>query len=278
MNKKINDMAFSPIELVEDCLVDESRTKKFLFAINKHIKKGDIVADCGTGTGVMSLFAARAGAKKVYAVEYDSYVASVAKNNVIVNKYDKVIDVVQSDARTVQLPIKKPLNVFIMEMLTTGVVDEFQVQATNHFLEKKYIDESTVLIPFRHDTFVRIADFDYTKYGLSFTMLRHVWNSRKKYTMSKCVFFSKKELVNSLDFYKKNSIISDSTINFKVTKTGVINTLFFESETYVDKKPLLKIHMQSTLRLHTQLNQLRSRKIKKFQFALCINTVPGMEK
>lgn len=51
-------------------LKDEVRTVTYRNAIyhNKHLFKDKIVMDVGSGTGILSMFAARAGAKKVIAV------------------------------------------------------------------------------------------------------------------------------------------------------------------------------------------------------------------
>ena len=52
-------------------LKDEIRTKAYRDAIEKnpHLFKDKIVMDIGAGSGVLSMFAVKAGAKKVYAIE-----------------------------------------------------------------------------------------------------------------------------------------------------------------------------------------------------------------
>lgn len=52
-------------------LKDAIRTKAYMNAINKneHLFKDKIVLDVGSGTGVLSIFAAKSGAKHVYGIE-----------------------------------------------------------------------------------------------------------------------------------------------------------------------------------------------------------------
>ena len=51
-------------------LKDEVRTLTYKNAVyhNAHLFKNKVVMDVGSGTGILSLFAAKVGAKKVYAV------------------------------------------------------------------------------------------------------------------------------------------------------------------------------------------------------------------
>jgi protein arginine N-methyltransferase 1 len=53
---------------------DEMRTKAYFNAIvgNKHLFEDKVVLDVGCGSGILSVFAAKAGAKHVYAVDNSS--------------------------------------------------------------------------------------------------------------------------------------------------------------------------------------------------------------
>lgn len=56
----------------EEMLKDEVRTLSYRSSIyqNRHLFKDKIVLDVGCGTGILSMFAAKAGAKHVYGVSY----------------------------------------------------------------------------------------------------------------------------------------------------------------------------------------------------------------
>ena len=63
--------SYSHFGIHEEMLKDEVRTKSYMKAIdsNRHLFQDKVVLDVGAGLGILSMFAARAGAKKVYAVE-----------------------------------------------------------------------------------------------------------------------------------------------------------------------------------------------------------------
>lgn len=58
------------LSLIQEMLKDEVRTLTYRNSMyhNKHVFKDKIVLDVGSGTGILSMFAAKAGAKKVYGV------------------------------------------------------------------------------------------------------------------------------------------------------------------------------------------------------------------
>ena len=77
----------------KDMLEDHKRTGAYYQAVmqNRRQFEGKVVLDVGTGSGILALFAAKAGARKVYAVEATS-MAKFAKelvkhNEVSSNSY-----------------------------------------------------------------------------------------------------------------------------------------------------------------------------------------------
>ena len=65
-------------------LHDERRTGDYLAALAAAVRPSDVVLDIGTGSGVLAVAAAKAGARHVYAVEA-SDIADVAERVFAVN-------------------------------------------------------------------------------------------------------------------------------------------------------------------------------------------------
>ena len=84
----------------EEMLKDEVRTKTYEMAIkqNKYLFKDKIILDVGCGTGILSMFAAQAGAKHVYAVDCSS-IADQARKIVELNGFSDKITVIKGKVR-----------------------------------------------------------------------------------------------------------------------------------------------------------------------------------
>ncbi|XP_073986426.1 arginine methyltransferase 1 isoform X2 [Rhodnius prolixus] len=89
----------------EEMLKDEVRTLTYRNSMyhNKHLFKDKIVLDVGCGTGILSMFAAKAGAKKVIGIEC-SNIVEYARRIVADNDLSHIITIVKGKVEQVSLP------------------------------------------------------------------------------------------------------------------------------------------------------------------------------
>ena len=115
------DINYSNLRGHESMLRDSVRCEAFRRAIVDTVTPGCAVLDIGAGTGILSLFAAQAGARVVYAVERTP-IAELARRIVSENGFGDRINVLQNDLETLELPEK--VDVIVSEWLGGYGVDE----------------------------------------------------------------------------------------------------------------------------------------------------------
>lgn len=84
-----NAKDFSDLQEHEIMVADTIRVDSYHQAIKRYVKPGDIVLDLGTGTGILSLFAAQQNPEKIYAIDHSEFI-EVAKKIAILNNIDKI--------------------------------------------------------------------------------------------------------------------------------------------------------------------------------------------
>jgi SAM-dependent methyltransferase len=122
---------FIPLHYHYHMLTDEHRMTPFAEAIALAVRPGMRVVDLGTGTGVLSFFAARAGAAVVWSVEANPELAAAARDNLDRNGVGDRVHVVDDDARRYVPP--EPVDVVTCEMLHTGLLREKQIEVMRAF-------------------------------------------------------------------------------------------------------------------------------------------------
>ncbi|KAL3915095.1 MAG: hypothetical protein SGILL_005806 [Bacillariaceae sp.] len=88
-------------------LADHNRMAAYHSAIlgNPEVFKDKVVMDVGTGSGILSVWAANAGARKVYAIEYTD-MAKHARQVMEANGVSDIVTVIQGAVEEIKLPIE----------------------------------------------------------------------------------------------------------------------------------------------------------------------------
>ena len=73
-----NRNMFTDVKWHERMLADKVRVNTYRDGIIRNVKPGDVVIDLGTGTGLLAFFAARSGARTLYAIDHSDFI-DVAK-------------------------------------------------------------------------------------------------------------------------------------------------------------------------------------------------------
>lgn len=144
---------FIPLHYHHAMLLQQERMDGFAAAIAHAVRPGMKVLELGAGTGVLSFFAARAGAAKVYSVERLPEVADAARRFVDANGVGDRVTIIEGDAATYLPP--EPVDVVICEMLHSAMLREKQLAVIEGFKARyaarfggplpRFIPEATVM-------------------------------------------------------------------------------------------------------------------------------------
>lgn len=66
-------------------------------ALENHVRPGDLVYDIGCGSGILSIVAAKLGAKKVIGVDLDPVCVRVSSENIKINNVEDIVDIKRGD-------------------------------------------------------------------------------------------------------------------------------------------------------------------------------------
>lgn len=152
----------------EEMLKDNVRTGAYQKAVlqNQHLFKDKIVLDVGSGTGILCLFAAKAGAAHVYGIEC-SEIVETARKVAVRNNFADRVTYIQGKAEEVELPVDK-VDIIISEWMGYFLLYESMLD-TVLFARNKWLKPAGILFPDRAALYISaIEDGDYKEEKIEF--------------------------------------------------------------------------------------------------------------
>lgn len=200
----------------QNMLQDYIRTGTYQKAIINNISdfKGKVVLDVGTGTGILSFFAAQAGAKKVYAIEI-SKMADYAKKLVKSNHKEKIIEIIHGKVEEIEIPEK--VDVIISEPMGFFLVHERMLEsyiiARQRFLKDKgkmFPSIGTIYISLFQDQALYDEQFDKVQF----------WNQTDFYgvDVSELYKHSLREMLSQplIGYFNANQLVTDDKATYLI--------------------------------------------------------------
>ncbi|KAK5997387.1 Ribosomal protein arginine N-methyltransferase rmt3 [Cladobotryum mycophilum] len=155
-------------EIHETMLKDTVRTdayRDFIYG-NKHLFKDKIVLDIGCGTGILSMFCAKAGAAKVIAVD-NSDIIKKAIENVFNNGLSGVITCLRGAIEEVKLPVDQ-VDIIVSEWMGYCLLYEAMLPSVL-YARDKYLKPDGLLVPSSATLWIApVEDSEYVSDAVSF--------------------------------------------------------------------------------------------------------------
>ncbi|GAA5917764.1 hypothetical protein JCM8208_004848 [Rhodotorula glutinis] len=130
----------------EEMLKDEVRTLSYRNSMwhNKHLFKDKVVLDVGCGTGILSMFAAKAGAKKVIGVDMSNIIDQATKI-VAANGFADTITLIKGKMEEVVLPVDK-VDIIISEWMGYFLLYESMLDSVL-YARDRYLNPGGLMFP-----------------------------------------------------------------------------------------------------------------------------------
>ncbi|EDV28855.1 uncharacterized protein TRIADDRAFT_49708 [Trichoplax adhaerens] len=177
------DYYFDSYAHFEEMLKDETRTLTYRNSMyqNKHLFRGKTVLDIGCGTGILCMFAAKAGAAKVIGIDCSGIIEQ-AEAIVKANRLDHVITLIKGKVEEIELPVDK-VDIIVSEWMGYCLFYECMLE-TVLYARDKWLKPGGILMPDKASLYIcGIEDREYKEekinwwdsvYGFDMSCLRKV--------------------------------------------------------------------------------------------------------
>lgn len=251
-------------------LRDHVRMAAYRRAIERAVKSDTVAMDLGCGSGILSFFAAHAGAQKIYAMERRSDIIALAQRLAEANGLDSQIEFIEGASSHIsQDKITPKPNLLIAEILGNGILEENVLEFTMD-VRDRFLAPGAQMIPyqldihlFAFDSGMRQSRWEEVKefkdlYGFDFDLLGQVlcnkattrldrYNTLVNQTMSEPV------MVKALDFRTIKDAVFSSRFELTALEDGNITGFCGYFKAHLDEETILTNSPWAPLTHWTQL-------------------------
>jgi ribosomal protein L11 methyltransferase len=107
---------------------EHATTRGVIRLMHDVVRPGDLVADLGAGSAVLSIAAAKLGARRAIAIELDADAIGNAEENVARNRVAEIVGVIEGDAASL-LPLVAPVDVVLANIISSVLLELMPVIA-----------------------------------------------------------------------------------------------------------------------------------------------------
>lgn len=142
-------------------VTDRARNEAYEAALRNAIEPGMRVLEVGTGTGILAMMAARAGAGEVITCEANPVIAERARAIVAQNGYADRVRVIakHSDELRLGVDLSGPADVFVSEIISGSLLNEAVLPVVENVVPR-LVKPDGIVIPYRGAIRVALAYYD----------------------------------------------------------------------------------------------------------------------
>jgi protein arginine N-methyltransferase 3 len=168
MTPHVIEALLTKVDIHETMLKDTIRTDAYRDFIydHKHLFAGKTVLDVGCGTGILSMFCAKAGAARVIAVD-NSAIIDKARENIFNNGFADKITCLRGKVEEVVLPVEK-VDIIVSEWMGYCLLYEAMLDSVI-WARDKYLKPDGLMVPSHMNMWVApVADPEYISDHIAF--------------------------------------------------------------------------------------------------------------
>lgn len=236
---------------------DEVRNNAFQTVIERNCAPDKTILDIGTGSGLTSMIAARAGYKTVYTCEEVELLADKASEIIKANGFDaEQIKIIKKCSTNINMPEDFPekADVIITETFGTSLIEENCLETINHAI-KNLLKPGGTIIPQGAALFVSLIESSdlYQIYhvqnacGFNLSAFNEFSDAHVGMWLERLNLYNYKILTNAhvikkFDFYAESSIFQKECVSLTAQTDGVGHALCLWFDLYLDDTTTITTH------------------------------------